>query len=264
MIELVQVVLVTASPSGLRVFVTRKDRDDGFGLPSGAVHTGEDPRVAAARMLFEQTGVLFARDTNQATTLEAPSFATLRKKIKAGSHATEVLRSVGFAWSSEAMMPWSHWLTPALASFGSDADSAMRTSTRIFVAEQPAGMLPTVDVGLGDTVFAANAEVESTRLQLSAMVLRTCWEVARHLTISGLFSAARKRAEEPHPILPRLDARADSRCLLLPWDHEYDAAGQGESHPLTYQPTWATGPSRYVLEDRTWKQPAAPGSTTAG
>ena len=40
--------------------------------------------------------------------------------------------------------------------------------------------------------------------------------------------------------------------------------GTGESTPLTYQPAWARGPSRFVLEDNAWKHIAAPGSTTAG
>jgi hypothetical protein len=43
-----------------------------------------------------------------------------------------------------------------------------------------------------------------------------------------------------------------------------ERAGQGESHPFTYLPAWAIGPSRFVLEDRTWKHVPVPGSTRAG
>jgi len=79
-------------------------------------------------------------------------------------------------------------------------------------------------------------------------------------------AAGRARAEEPHPIMPRLRTAAagPQPCLLLPWDPEYVDGGTGDSAPLAYRPRWAIGPSRFVLEDRAWKHVAAPGSTTAG
>ena len=70
-----------------------------------------------------------------------------------------------------------------------------------------------------------------------------------------MLEAGRARAGEIHPILPRVRSlRADDPrpCLLLPWDPEYDAA-TGEGVPLPSNPSWARGPSRFVLEDRTWK-----------
>jgi hypothetical protein len=39
--------------------------------------------------------------------------------------------------------------------------------------------------------------------------------------------------------------------------------GSGDATPLTYAPRWAVGPSRFILEDSTWKHVGAPGSTTA-
>src|SRR5690606_10192542 len=115
-------------------------------------------------------------------------------------------------------------------------------------------------------IAPSDAESLAPDLSFSPLLVRTCWELARHVTIKGVLDAARKRASEAHPILPRLAARADLRCLLLPWDPEYESAGQGESKPfpLSYTPAWAIGPSRFVLEDRTWKHVAAPGSTSAG
>ena len=84
-----------------------------------------------------------------------------------------------------------------------------------------------------------------------------------HRLLRAVFAAGRQRAEEPHPIMPRL-APGERPCLLLPWDPDYLTTGTGESTPLTYNPRWAVGPSRFVLEDRAWKHVAAPGSTTAG
>jgi hypothetical protein len=57
--------------------------------------------------------------------------------------------------------------------------------------------------------------------------------------------------------MPRL-APGDRPCLLLPWDAEYTTKGTGDAAPLTYTPAWATGPSRFVMEDRAWKHVAGP------
>lgn len=276
--ESAQVVLLRPAPSGFEVFLLKRT-GDAYALPGGGVHDGEDPRVAAARVLFEDAGVILARDAGQAETLEMFTFATMRKKIRGGAHATEVLRSAGLTWSAEVLMPWSHWVTPSIYSALRPsaelrtpaqpglASDVVRSSTRIFVAEQPAGMAPTFDKTESVTQMwlrPSDAPRMSGELALSPALVRTCWELSQYQTIKQVLAAARTRAEEPHPILPRLAARGSSMVLLLPWDPEYETAGQGESHPFAYQPAWATGASRFVLEDRTWKHVSAPGSTTAG
>jgi hypothetical protein len=76
-------------------------------------------------------------------------------------------------------------------------------------------------------------------------------------------AAGKARAAQPHPIMPRL-MQTTPPALLLPWDPDYLTQGTGESTPLTYQPSWATGPSRFILDGTSWKHVAAPGSTTAG
>jgi hypothetical protein len=82
--------------------------------------------------------------------------------------------------------------------------------------------------------------------------VRTCWELAQHATIEDVLAAGRARAEEPHPIMPRL-MPGERPALLLPWDADYTSKGTGDAAALTYTPKWATGPSRFVLEDKAWK-----------
>jgi hypothetical protein len=93
------------------------------------------------------------------------------------------------------------------------------------------------------------------------------WELSEHPTIERVLAAAKLRADEPFPILPRLKQFTTGDkgvTLLLPWDPDYVDGASGDSAPLNYQPAWARGPSRFVLEDRTWKHISAPGSTNAG
>jgi 8-oxo-dGTP pyrophosphatase MutT (NUDIX family) len=250
--ELASIVVMRPRPPGFEVLLLKR-AGDAYVLPGGIVFSGEDPRVAAARGLFEETGILMARDTGQAETMEMLSLAALRKKIKGGSHATEVLRSVGLTWSSDAVLPWSHWITPSI--------EAIRVATKIFIAELPPGSTAAVGDGVEALWIRAT---EAPTLVLAPSLVRTCWELEKYDRTSDVFAAARRRAEEPHPILPRLASGASGMCLLLPWDREYETAGQGESLPLAFQPKWAHGASRFVLEDRTWKHVVAPGSKSAG
>jgi len=242
--DVATVMLLRPKSAGFEVFLMP-------GPPTGAIAPNEDARVAAARVLFSACGVLLAHDVGQIETLELPNLFLLRKKIRAGGDATEVLRAAGLGWSTETVLPWSHWLTPSI--------EQERTSQRIFVAEVPPGMLPTFDK---DEQVEATWVRPGDVMNVEPAILRTCWELAQHARIADVFAAARMRAEEPQSILPRL--HRSQRCLLLPWDPDYERAGQGESAPFEHLPKWATGPSRFVLEGRTWKHVAAPGSTTAG
>jgi len=250
-----RVVLLRPSSAGYEVLLVRRSETN---LPGGGVHDGEDSRVGAARTCFEDCGVLLARDAGQAETLEMPTFGSLRKKIREGANATELLRQNGLTWSGEALLPWSVWQTPSI--------EAIRTETRIYVAEMPGGMRTAFDkteVVTEHWIAPKDAESLADDLALSPTLVRTFWELSRHVSLKATLEAARKRASEQHPILPRLATIHDERFVLLPWDPEYERAGQGESLPLSYNPSWAIGPSRFVLEGRAWKHIAAPGSTRA-
>jgi hypothetical protein len=110
-----------------------------------------------------------------------------------------------------------------------------------------------------------DALARAGELQLPPPQVRTLWELSQLDTIEEVLAAGRARAEEPHPILPRLRAAEPGApvCLLLPWDPEYAVTGSGDAAAMAYAPRWAVGPSRFILEDRTWRHVAAPGSMTA-
>jgi 8-oxo-dGTP pyrophosphatase MutT (NUDIX family) len=253
--------------AGFEVFLVRRHRGSSFMasayvFPGGAAEPGEDARTAAARELFEEAGVLLARSSEAfgGETLEISSQAHMRKRILEGAPATSVLAQSGLELATDSLIPWSHWITPSI--------EPKRFSARFFVVEMPAGQKPSFDnAETVDQVWVTPQEAlaRAAELQLPPPQVRTCWELSQYPTIPAVFDAGKKRAKEPHPIMPRL-APGDAPCLLLPWDPEYMTKGTGESTPLspTYKPSWARGPSRFVMEDRTWKHVDAPGSTSAG
>lgn len=224
-----------------------------FVFPGGATEDGEDARTAAARELFEEAGVLLARDAGvQAETLEVPNQDHIRKRILGGAPAKDALRVAGLVWSTDALVPWSHWITPSV--------EKKRFSARFFVIELPAGQEPHFDqTETVDQIWIRpdDAIARAAELMLPPPQVRTCWELAQHASIEDVLAAGRARAEEPHPIMPRL-APGERPALLLPWDAEYTTSGTGDAAPLTYTPAWARGPSRFVLEDKAWKHVDGP------
>lgn len=263
-------ILLRRDAAGFRVFLVRRQTKasfmaSAFVFPGGAAEPDEDARTAAARELFEEAGVLLAKDAGDVTeTLEAPSAARLRRLMLEGGDARAILGNAGLAWSTDVLVPWAHWITPSV--------EPKRFSARFFVCELPPAQEPTFDaIETIEQVWVrpADALARAGELRLPPPQIRTLWELAQHATLDAVLAAGRARADEPHPIMPRLRAGASGEpvCLLLPWDPEYTETGTGDSAPLTYRPSWAVGPSRFVLEDvenKTWTYVDAPGSTTAG
>jgi 8-oxo-dGTP pyrophosphatase MutT (NUDIX family) len=265
--EAASVILLRRQAKGFEVFFVRRRKGasfmaSAFVFPGGGAEPGEDARTAAARELFEEAGVLLARDASEAAegeTLEVPVQARLRKRILEEGNATQILRSVKLEWSTELLVPWSHWITPSI--------EPKRFSARFFLCELPSGQEPSFDdIETVDQVWVAPQDgiARAGELKLPPPQIRTLWELSQLDTIEQVLAAGRARADEPHPILPRLKMEDRGPCLLLPWDPEYTEAGTGDAAPLTYTPRWAIGPSRFVMEDAAWKHVAAPGSTTAG
>jgi 8-oxo-dGTP pyrophosphatase MutT (NUDIX family) len=262
--EAASVILLREAAKGFELFLVRRHRGASFMasayvFPGGATEPGEDARTAAARELFEEAGVLLAKDTGDAAeTLELPDQAHIRKRILDGAPAAAALQLAGLTWATEALVPWSHWITPSI--------EKKRFSARFFVTEMPPGQEPQFDqTEVVDQVWVTPQAAldRAGEFQLPPPQVRTCWELAEHKTIASVLAAGRVRSEEPHPIMPRVASGA-SPCLLLPWDPEYMVTGTGDATPLSYQPRWARGPSRFVLEDNRWKHVDAPRSTTAG
>jgi 8-oxo-dGTP pyrophosphatase MutT (NUDIX family) len=257
--EAASVIVLRDGTRGPEVFLLRRHRGASFMassyvFPGGASEPGEDARTTAVRELFEEAGVLFAKDAGAAAeTLQVASQEALRKRVLAGNPAVEVLRLAGLVFTPDVLVPWSHWITPSI--------EPKRFSARFFVTEMPSGQVPQFDATeTVDQVWVtpADALARSKELALPPPQLRTFWELSKYATVDDVIAAAKKRADEPHPIMPRLSPTNGGPCLLLPWDPDYTITGTGEATPLAYVPSWAIGPSRFYMQDGAWTHVVAP------
>jgi len=259
--EAASVILLRPGASGaFEMFFMRRVRGGAWGsacvFPGGATDEGEDARTAAARELFEEAGVLLATKlpTDDSRTPVASDQSEMRRQILGGAHAADILGIAGVQWATDGLVPWSHWITPSI--------EPKRFSARFFVLELPAGQDPTHHEGEAVEMMWVTPEAALARageLNLPPPQVRTCWELAEHASIRAVLTAGRARADEPHPIMPRLK-QGSAPCLLLPWDPEYLTDGTGESTPLSYTPAWARGPSRFVRDGTAWRHVYAPGT----
>jgi len=251
---------------GFEVFLVRRRKGasfmaSAFVFPGGGAEPDEDARTAAARELFEEAGVLLARDSGRgADTLQIQTQETLRKRILGGGNAAQILAKAGLEWSTDSLVPWSHWITPSI--------EPRRFSARFFACVLPSGQEPSFDdIETVEEIWIRPEDAirRARELALPPPQVRTCWELAQLRSIEAVIAEGRAREEEPHPILPRLAQPAGgSPCLLLPWDPAYLDGGTGDGAPLTYRPRWARGPSRFIMEEGAWKHVDAPGSTSGG
>ena len=251
------------SPQGeVEVYLQRRHRkasfmSSAFVFPGGGANPDEDDlRVTAARELFEEAGVLFCDG-------EVPEAraAAWRAALNAGEgELGALLREEGRALAVDPLIYYAHWITPSV--------EKKRFSAVFYVAVLPAGQTPSVDNKEAvDEIWVTPAEAlaRSGDLRLPPPQVRTFWELrpAAENGLDALMDAAREREAHRHAIIPRLLPTGSPVTLLLPWDPEYQSAGAGEALAMPENHPLATGPSRFVLEDMTWKHIAAPTSPSA-
>lgn len=254
------VILLRPAADGFEVFLLRRRRSasfmgGAFVFPGGAADPDDgDLRVTAARELFEEAGVLLAT-----TAVDAARVAELRARLLAGAGFGGLLAEAGLALAPDTLAYFAHWITPSV--------EPKRFSARFFLAVLPDGQAPSFDAQeTVDEIWLtpAAALARAQDLALPPPQVRSLAELAAAASIDEVFARAAAAAASPHPILPRMAPTPGGFALLLPWDPEYETAGTGDAAPMPAGHPLAHGPSRFVLEDRTWKNVAAPTSTTAG
>jgi 8-oxo-dGTP pyrophosphatase MutT (NUDIX family) len=254
------VILVRPAGAGFEVFLLRRRKNasfmsGAFVFPGGAADPGEtDPRVTAARELFEEAGVLLAKGAPDAATL-----AAWRREVLDGASLADLLVEHGLELDVDGLRYYAHWITPSV--------EPKRFSARFYVARLPDGQAPSFDDReTVDEAWVTPAEAlqRVAELQLPPPQVRTFLELSAIGSIDELMETCGRREGCAHPVMPRMAPQPAGFALLLPWDPEYETAGTGDAAPLPPGHPLADGPSRFVMEDRAWKHVHAPTSTRAG
>jgi 8-oxo-dGTP pyrophosphatase MutT (NUDIX family) len=136
------VLLRDGAASSLEVWLMRRTRGMAFAagmtfFPGGRVDPddGGDARMAAARELFEETGVLLASPPVDASGLR------LAVESRELSFA-ELLVRLGVTADLDALAPWARWITPE--------SEPRRYDTHFFLAALPAGAVASADTPEAD------------------------------------------------------------------------------------------------------------------
>jgi 8-oxo-dGTP pyrophosphatase MutT (NUDIX family) len=156
---------------------------------------------------------------------------------------------------------FAHWITPSI--------EPRRYSARFYVAALPEGQETRLDEReIEDAVWVApgRAIERAAELRLPPPQIRTLYEIAPAAArgLDALLALCAERAAAPHPILPRACPDPSGLILLLPWDPDYLARGEGAALAMPAGHPLATGPSRFVFEGNAWKHQDAPPSPRAG
>ncbi len=173
--------------------------------------------VAAARELFEEAGVLLARDrrgdfVRLADPGDHERFKAYRHAVHSGGHALRhIVEREGLRLALDALAPYAHWVTPPL--------DTRRFDTRFFVVRVPPHQTPAHDEqetthSLWTTADAAIEAARRREIIVPPPTWMTLEELARCRTVDEAFAQAhQKRILRREPALVQEDGR---RMLVMP------------------------------------------------
>jgi 8-oxo-dGTP pyrophosphatase MutT (NUDIX family) len=169
--------------------------------------------VAAMREAFEETGVLYAQDADEARTAQA--WALLRE----GRAFDEVLAAMQLRLRSSALQPWSRWITPVVGGV-----IRKRFDTRFFLATVPAGQTARHDSREAtDSVWLtprdALRQYWEGQIELAPPQIMGLAHLARHASVSSALQEARSR--KPPLILPESFEEEGVRVVCYPGDERH-------------------------------------------
>ncbi|PYR69660.1 MAG: NUDIX hydrolase [Acidobacteria bacterium] len=188
--------------------------------------------VAALRELFEEAGVLLAR---QVPTQQLERY---RRDLLAGQTTFgDIVRGERLRLAFDELAYFAHWVTPEI--------ETRRFDTRFFIARSPEGQTPVHDEGetSHSEWFAPLAAIERCRsgvISLPPPTWTTLSMLSRFGSIDEVFGWARRK---PIPrVQPRFEKRGDQTLLFYPGDPMYPAVEGFDA-----------AETRFVLENRRWR-----------
>jgi 8-oxo-dGTP pyrophosphatase MutT (NUDIX family) len=234
------VVLVRDAP-GLEVLMVRRSAGMAFGasawvFPGGKVAAADsDPawdelsdgsydhyerslRIAAAREVFEESGLLLAtRDGKELDAASSEGFDAMRSVVEADPAAMlNLMREAGLRLTLDRLVPFAHWITPAF--------EPRRYDTHFFLVRAPDGQVVRHDGREAvDHQWVAPEELLAKRLQGEAKLM-----FPTRLNLQVLAKSANAAAAEAEArgrkivtVEPQLVDRGDSKVLVIPAEAGY-------------------------------------------
>ena len=166
-------------------------------------------RVAAARELVEEAGVLVAR--RRGRWAAAGEVAELRRRLRDGVPFEQVVREGGWRLALDALVPFAHVVTPA--------SEPRRFDTLFFLTELPAGQEPRSDAVESDELtWLAPARAMDEAMGGGVVLLPPTWVMLMQLapfdSIDALLAWA--RATRIVRVEPALTVTSDARLISFP------------------------------------------------
>jgi 8-oxo-dGTP pyrophosphatase MutT (NUDIX family) len=176
--------------------------------------------VAALRETFEESRVLFARDTSTAR-------AALKHDPK--TPFNQLLRNLAVRLQTRHIHPWARWITPRMPSV-----TNKRFDTRFFVAPMPAAQLAQHDnFETTDSVWlqprAALIQYWDGLIELAPPQIMSLAHLSRHATVQSVMNGARNSL--PPLIFPETFHEGSARIICYPGDARHSIAKRAMPGP---------------------------------
>jgi 8-oxo-dGTP pyrophosphatase MutT (NUDIX family) len=174
-------------------------------------------RAAAIREVFEESGILLARDRQGAALTPNARSDAWRAGLNAHTLTMAEIVSAGdLTLACDDMVHYSHWITPPMM--------PKRFDTHFYLARVPAGQIADHDGHENvDSVWIRPQQViqdaENKTRTVIFPTLSNVVRLAQYDSVEAAFLGAQQRPVEP--IMPWSEKRADGRYVCIPKDMEY-------------------------------------------
>lgn len=199
-------------------------------LPEG----GLDYFSAAIRELFEETGILLARQ-GDGWVADSPLIQELRNRVDKATLAwSDFLRDQGLQMAADAIHYFAHWETPL--------SRPKRWSTRFFLAQLPAGQHASHDDGeLTEikwlTAIEALSAGRSGTMKLPFPTIRNLQALAEFNTVGALVEWAQQKARDGIEKIRPVEITCNGKQrFVIPGDRGYPDGGEGGDGEMTQAP----------------------------